>query len=112
MSTSYPARDTSCGSRVQGVSGPHSRRSCEPETRSSCKSPSSGQAVPSQAPCRRREDALHLERDCGLPPVFRCEDGGVTAREPWVELPGRIVGSSLTAAGLAAWVLLKNGHEE
>jgi hypothetical protein len=36
----------------------------------------------------------------------------VTAREPWVDLPGRIVGSSLTAAGLAAWVLLKNGHEE
>ena len=41
-----------------------------------------------------------------------CEDGAVTARDPWVDLPGRIVGPSLTAAGLAAWVLSKHHHEE
>jgi len=32
----------------------------------------------------------------------------VAAHDPWVTLPGRIVGSSLTAAGLAGWVLSKN----
>jgi hypothetical protein len=32
----------------------------------------------------------------------------VPAHDPWVTLPGRIVGSSLTAAGLAGWVLAKN----
>ena len=36
----------------------------------------------------------------------------MTTRDPWVELPSRIVGPSLTAAGLAAWVLSKNHHEE
>ena len=30
---------------------------------------------------------------------------------PWVELPGRIIGPSLTAAGLAAWVLSHNHLE-
>jgi hypothetical protein len=38
------------------------------------------------------------------------EDVRVTAHEPWVTLPGRVVGSSLTAAGLAGWVLSKNDH--
>jgi hypothetical protein len=36
----------------------------------------------------------------------------VTIPGRWVEVPGRIVGPSLTAAGLAAWVLAKNHHEE
>lgn len=36
----------------------------------------------------------------------------MTTRDPWVELPGPIVGPSLTAAGLAAWVFSKNQHEE
>jgi len=36
----------------------------------------------------------------------------VTARDPWVELPARIVGPSLTAAGLAAWALSKNDRAE
>ena len=36
------------------------------------------------------------------------EDVRVPAHDPWVTLPGRVVGSSLTAAGLAGWVLSKN----
>lgn len=32
----------------------------------------------------------------------------MTTGDAWVELPGRVVGPSLTAAGLAAWVLSKN----
>lgn len=36
----------------------------------------------------------------------------MTARDAWVSLPGRIVGPSLTAAGLAAWVLSKNDRDQ
>lgn len=36
----------------------------------------------------------------------------MTRRDAWVELPGRVVGPSLTAAGLAAWVLSKNHRVE
>ncbi|MBM6404517.1 hypothetical protein JQN72_09725 [Phycicoccus sp. CSK15P-2] len=36
----------------------------------------------------------------------------MTMSEPWVDLPGHILGPSLTAAGLAAWVLSANGEEE
>ena len=36
----------------------------------------------------------------------------MAASDPWVELPGAVVGPSLTAAGLAAWVHSRNGHEE
>ena len=36
------------------------------------------------------------------------EDDGVPAHDPWVTLPRRVVGSSLTAAGLTGWVLAKN----
>lgn len=43
---------------------------------------------------------------------MRCDDGAVPADDPWVTLPGRIIGPSLTAAGSAAWVLSKNGREE
>lgn len=35
----------------------------------------------------------------------------MTDRHLWVELPGRIVGPSLSAAGLAAWVFSKNDLE-
>ncbi len=36
----------------------------------------------------------------------------MTSRGPWVEVPSRVVGPSLTAAGLAAWVLWKSGRED
>ena len=35
----------------------------------------------------------------------------MTASDDWVILQGRVVGPSLTAAGLAAWVLAKNRLE-
>jgi hypothetical protein len=35
-------------------------------------------------------------------------DDGVPAHDPWVTLPRRVAGSSLTAAGLSGWVLAKN----
>jgi hypothetical protein len=41
-----------------------------------------------------------------------CHNGGVDPHDAWVTLPGRIVGPSLTAAGLAAHVLLKNHRED
>jgi hypothetical protein len=36
----------------------------------------------------------------------------VPVPDPWVTLPRRIVGPSLSAAGLAAWVLSKNDREQ
>lgn len=36
----------------------------------------------------------------------------MSTSESWVNLPGRILGPSLGAAGLAAWVLGKHGDDE